>query len=291
MNHWLIAICLGLFLNAGAYAAKNADLEDNVVVVDKKTNQLHLTNYRDGKLEIFQSFHATLGKKIGDKMVEGDLKTPEGIYEFLFRSYPPALKPIFGALAIYVSFPNLLDKSAFKTGFDILVHGTDDPSRLDRAYDSKGCVVLSNENAKIVSNNVGLKSTKIIITRDFDSLAKYERLPKARGFLENWLQAWSAKDIERYIDAYADGFTIDGMNLSQYKKYKIDLNQKYDSIQVNAEEPHFFFHEKYDLIEFTQNYRASLKNGATAYQMKAKKRLWVQERNGTYFILAEEALK
>jgi murein L,D-transpeptidase YafK len=291
-SHLLTSLSVLLLISATpVFAQKDSRLKEVVVVVDKKKNQTHLANYVDGQLQLIQTFRCTIGQRIGDKMFEGDLKTPEGIYDFLFRSQAPDLKPKFGPLAIYVGYPNVMDKRGDKTGFDILLHGTDDPARLEKQFDSKGCVVLDNDNVKVVSDSIELKKTKIIITRDYEALSNFSRLPNAKLFLDTWLKAWSSKDIDNYIELYADEFKIDSMNRMQYGKYKSALNEKYDKIEVSSEDPRFYFHEKYDLIEFTQNYRSTFKNGATAFAMKAKKRLWLQERNGHYRIVMEEAVK
>lgn len=266
-------------------------LSDPIVVVDKKTNQTHLANYVDGRLEIVKTFRTTLGQKVGDKIMEGDLKTPEGIYEFLFRSQPPALKPKFGPLAIYVSYPNSMDKTGSKTGFDIMVHGTDDPARLEKAFDSLGCVVLDNENVKVVSDSIKLKDTKVIITKDFAPLQSSPRLGKAKAFFEQWLNAWSTKDNAGYIDSYADEFRMDGMNKLAFAKYKDALNKKYESIQVKASDVRFYFHEKYDLITFTQTYSSTFPGGGQAYSGVSQKNLYIQERNGQYKIVLEENRK
>jgi murein L,D-transpeptidase YafK len=265
--------------------------EDAVVVVDKKTFQTHLANYNDGRLEIVKSFRTTMGQKTGDKIMEGDLKTPEGIYEFLFRSQAPALKAKFGPLAIYVGYPNVMDKNGSKTGFDILVHGTDDPARLEKQFDSLGCVVLDNDNVKIVSDNVKLKDTKIIITKDFSKLQNTPRLEKAKAFFQQWLSAWSNKDMAAYVESYADEFRMDGMNRLAYAKYKDDLAKKYASISVTATDVRYYFHEKYDLISFTQHYTSKFANGQPAYVGVGKKNLYIQERNGEYRILVEETRK
>ena len=266
-------------------------LNDPVVVVDKKNLQLHLTNYNDGRLDIVKSFRATMGQKQGDKLMEGDLKTPEGIYEFLFRSAAPALKPKFGPLAIYVSYPNSMDKNGAKTGFDILVHGTDDPARLERPFDSLGCVVTDNENVKIISDNVKLKDTKIIITRDFSSLQNTPRLERAKAFFQRWLDAWSSKDLTAYVESYADEYKMEGMNRLAFAKYKNELNKKYDTIKVTASDVKYFFHEKYDLITFTQHYSSTFAGGKPAYNGVSKKNLYLQERNGEYRIVMEENRK
>lgn len=285
------ALALGLLLFTPFAHAQFPGPEELVVVVDKKSFQLHLTNYNDGRLDIVKSFRATMGQKIGDKLMEGDLKTPEGIYEFLFRAHAPQLKAMFGPLAIYVSYPNVMDKNGQKTGFDILVHGTDDPSRLERQFDSKGCVVLDNENVKTVSDLVKLKNTKVIITKDFSALQNTPRLERAKKFFAAWLEAWSNKDLSTYIESYADEFRMDGMNRLAYAKYKDSLNQRYESIKVEATDVRYYFHEKYDLISFTQHYSSTLPGGKPAYSGTSRKNLWLQERNGAYRIVVEETRK
>lgn len=266
-------------------------VKDPIVVVDKKTNQTHLGNYADGRIEIVKTYRTTLGQKVGDKIMEGDLKTPEGIYEFMFRSQPPALKPKFGPLAIYVGYPNSMDKNGAKTGFDIMLHGTDDPARLERAFDSLGCVVLDNENVRAISDTIKLKDTKIIITKDFAPLQSSPRLGAAKAFFENWVKAWSTKDHSAYMDSYADEFRLDGMNKLAYAKYKDALNKKYETIQIKATDVRYYFHEKYDLITFTQNYSSTFPGGAQAYSGVSQKNLYIQERNGQYKIVLEENRK
>ncbi len=266
-------------------------LEEVVVVVDKKTHQTHLANYKDGRLEPVKTFRTTLGQKTGDKIMEGDLKTPEGIYEFLFRAQAPNLKPKFGPLAIYISYPNVMDKAGAKTGFDILIHGTDDPARLEKQFDSLGCVVLDNENVKVVSDNIKLKDTKVIITKDFSLLQNTPRLPKAKAFFERWIKAWSTKDLTTYIESYADEFRSDGMNRLAFANYKDALNKKYGTITVTASDVRYYFHEKYDLITYTQNYSSTFPNGQPAFQGSSKKNLYLQERNGEYRIIVEESGK
>lgn len=263
---------------------------DFAIVVDKKTFQTHIANYNDGHLEIVKTFRTTMGQKTGDKMIEGDLKTPEGIYEFTSFHQAPALKAKFGPRAIYVGYPNSMDKSGSKTGFDIMLHGTDDPARLQKQFDSLGCVVLDNDNVKTLFESVKLRDTKIIITKDFSKLQSANRLEKAKAFFAAWLKAWSSKDISGYTESYADEFKIDGMNRLAYAKYKDSLNKKYDSINVTATDVRYYFHEKYDLITYTQHYSSTM-GGKPAFSGTSKKALYLQERNGEYRIVMEETRK
>jgi murein L,D-transpeptidase YafK len=184
-----------------------------------------------------------------------------------------------------------MDKNGAKTGFDILVHGTDDPARLERQFDSLGCVVLDNENVKTVSENVNLKDTKIIITRDFAALNESGRLPKAKAFFNGWLKAWSEKDLTGYVESYADEYKAEGMNRLAFAKYKNELNKKYDTIKVTASDVKYFLHEKYDLVTFTQHYSSTFAGGKPAFNGVSKKNLYLQERNGAYRIVMEETQK
>src|SRR4051812_4164 len=94
-----------LLASAGAQAAPK-EVNATALLVDKKTHQLHVAKYVDGAYQIVKTYHATLGQLKGDKQDEGDLKTPEGIYTFDSLQSAPALKPMFGAMAFHISFPN-----------------------------------------------------------------------------------------------------------------------------------------------------------------------------------------
>jgi hypothetical protein len=53
----------------------------------------------------------------------------------------------------------------------------------------------------------------------------------------------------------------------------------------------YYFHEKYDLITYTQHYSSTFPNGAPAFSGSERKNLFIQERNGQYRIVTEEQQK
>src|SRR4051812_34567792 len=71
------------------------------ILVDKKTNNLHVCDYVDGRYKILKTYHSTLGQVKGDKEDEDDLKTPEGIYTFDHLRTPPNLQKKFGVMAFH----------------------------------------------------------------------------------------------------------------------------------------------------------------------------------------------
>ncbi|MGZ3683245.1 MAG: L,D-transpeptidase family protein [Bdellovibrionota bacterium] len=284
------ALALSGWLAAPAAHAAMPGLTESVVVVDKKANQIQLCNYNDGRLDIVKTYRATFGKSVGDKLWEGDLKTPEGIYDLPFFKKAPQLGKKFGPLAIYIGYPNSMDKHGAKTGDQIMLHGTDDPARLERQFDSLGCVVTDNVNVKEIADEIKPGQTKIVITRSWETLKDFSRLPKAKKFLQDWLNAWSSKDLGGYIESYADEYIPQkaGRNRNEFAHYKDSLNKKYGTIKVTASNVRYYFHEKYDLITFTQDYSSTFPNGKPAYSGTSRKNLFIQERNGNYRIVTEE---
>lgn len=260
-----------------------------VFIVDKSKFQIHIANYEEGNLKIFKTYPITLGKNTGDKILEGDQKTPEGIYRFTAKYEPPQIQKKLGDMAFYIDYPNAVDRRDNKTGYAIMLHATDDPSRLERNQDSDGCLVTSNEKIKEMANYIQQPYSMILIYLDLkpEYLTLASKLGVKSAF-ENWLAAWTAKDIDAYIGSYADDFKFDAMDKQQYKTYKDFLNKKYDVIDVKATDVRLYAHPKYDVVTFTQTYSATLKNGKTAFLSRGQKRLYFIKEQGVPRIFYED---
>jgi len=260
-----------------------------VILVDKKTHNLYLANYRDEGYEILKTYKATLGKVKGDKEDEGDLKTPEGIYPLTQYLTPPTLKPKFGIMAFYVGYPNFFDKMAGYTGNDIMLHATDNPERLKKAFDSEGCIVLRNEELQELRPFIKVNLTPILI---FSELTEEFKKPTGDqaliDFFNRWIHAWETKEISQYIDSYHSEFEQDGKNKEQWRDYKNTLNLKYSRIEVKPEKVQYFRHPKYSMIQFVQNYKSYLAHGRPGHVSRGTKSIWVAEEDGKMKIIAED---
>jgi murein L,D-transpeptidase YafK len=51
-------------------------------------------------------------------------------------------------------------------------------------------------------------------------------------FVEAWRQAWQAKEIDAYIESYAPSFRQGDKDLAGWRRYKENLNRRYNSITV-----------------------------------------------------------
>jgi murein L,D-transpeptidase YafK len=286
--HWLAALATFATAICPGFSAEPVRKPTTAILVDKATNTLYLTEYLDGKYQTLKQYHATLGQVKGDKEVEDDLKTPEGIYTFRQKLTPPALKPKFGAMAFYVNYPNTYDLMAGRTGYDIMLHATNDPGRLAQNYDSLGCVVVRNEELQEIQNHIRIGLTPILIfpelTQEYWAPGQDEKL---KSFFAGWIHAWETKDIDTYINHYHTDFSAQGMDRDKWRAFKANLNSRYASIQIGPEDVMYYRHPKYSMITFTQNYQSKLKHGGWGHRSRGTKILYVAEEAGQPKIIAE----
>jgi murein L,D-transpeptidase YafK len=258
------------------------------ILVDKKTNTLTVSEYVEGAYKPIKTYHATLGKVAGDKMDESDLKTPEGIYTFTSKLTPPGLARKFGVMAFYMDFPNTYDKLAGRTGHSIMLHATNEPDRLNKDYDSEGCVVVKNEELEEIRQHIRLGLTPILVFAELtDEWRKPGQDAKIKSFFESWIKAWETEDIETYISHYHSDFSAQGKDRAAWKTYKTQLNKQYASIEIGPEDVHVYRHPKYSMITFTQNYRSKLNGGGWGHRSRGTKILYVAEEGGQPKIIAE----
>ena len=283
----MISVCFLLTAMGLGFSARASE-KPTVILVDKAKNLLHVAHYNEQQYEVIKTFHTTVGKVKGDKETEGDLKTPEGIYTFKARLTPPTLKPKFGTLAFYISYPNPFDQIAGHTGTAVMLHATDEPERLKKDFDSEGCVVVNNEEINQIKPYIHVGLTPILIFSDLTpDYLKPAGDTKLTAFFQSWLKTWETKSLDDYIDKYHSDFSAQGMNKTKWKAFKASLAKRYSDIKVKAENVLYFRHPKYSMITFTQTYRSKLKNGSTGHASKGTKILYVAEEDGNPKIIAE----
>jgi len=143
---------LGMVLSLGFSALYSESfLLADKVIIKKSARMLYLSSAG----EIFQKYHITLGKiPVGDKEVEGDMKTPEGIYALDYRQLSDNYYK-----SLHISYPNTEDKAHAKTlgqsaGGMIMIHGTPPSWSLSPYGDwmnvlidwTEGCIAMSNDD-------------------------------------------------------------------------------------------------------------------------------------------------
>jgi murein L,D-transpeptidase YafK len=257
----------------------------HVILVEKATHQLHLFENNGSNPVLLKTFNTATGKFKGDKSINGDHKTPEGIYTiYEFLSQQELLKrhgkyaEIYGSGAFPMDYPNFIDQREGKTGGGIWLHSTDDDSRISKGLDSRGCVVLQNADLKEVSQFIELEHTPIIVVQDVLFLSKktWERNRKEiSDAVTKWARAWQNKDFETYISSYDPLHFHDKSkgNYQSYKSYKKAVFSRPDSPSIKVDFISIMSNQEYAVVHLQQDYRSSIINDI------GKKTLYLKKDN------------
>ena len=199
----------------------------SILSCDKNESTLSLYEKDENSTyNLIKKYNAFTGKKAGDKKIEGDLKTPIGIYQLEERlDKETKLDPFYGPLAFVTSYPNLYDRIQGKNGSGIWVHGL--PIKRERDEFTRGCIAINNENIECLDNNIDITNTIIIINPSEHIKTTKEKLNLLLTQLYKWRYSWLYSDIQTYLSFYADDFTrFDGMKIDQFSKYKTRIFKK-----------------------------------------------------------------
>ena len=279
----------GLGFAIAASAAEQAtELETGefYVYVDKAANLLSLRSLDFPSRELKQ-FRAISGLNAGDKISEGDRKTPEGIY-FVEGFVPRAqlVSSLHGPAAAALNYPNPVDHINSQTGSGIWIHGVDSDSRLDKRFDTRGCVAMGNTEVVELMQWLKPKHTVVVVVDESSKISPLGLVdpegPAGKRVIE-WAAAWSSQDTDRYLSFYHEELYARGMSFARWRTYKDSLNKRYKFIKVGIRNLRVYKHSKYWMSVFEQVYESNL------YQARSQKRLYWVGPEDNLKILAEES--
>ncbi len=157
----------------------------NLILVEKDKQRLRVLQH-DGKLKIIAEYHAATGENGGPKEIEGDSKTPEGIY-FITKKYTDSKITIFGKRAFQLNYPNVFDHDAGKEGNGIFVHGT---NKELISNSTNGCITLNNENLEDLVQYLPLDTIPVVVVSSLHSLGLQQ-------FADNRIGSFAFNHFER----------------------------------------------------------------------------------------------
>jgi lipoprotein-anchoring transpeptidase ErfK/SrfK len=137
----------------------------HAIAVDTSRSRLYLFENGTQGVRLVSDHYVSVGKQGVDKSVEGDQRTPLGVYFVSDRVGQGSLGEAFGAGAMQLNYPNLFDKLHGRTGSGIYVHGVPFTTYSRPPKDSDGCVTLANDELVMLMNTVPVHDTPVIITK------------------------------------------------------------------------------------------------------------------------------
>ena len=192
----------------------------HAIAIDTSRSRLYLFENSSTGLHLVADFYVSIGKLGAEKNIEGDKRTPLGVYFITSNLDPKTLTNFYGSGALPINYPNPLDQSRGKTGSGIWLHGTppEQFSRAPRASD--GCVVLANPDLNRLIRTVQVRTTPVVIAEKLQWQPPQTVASNSQAFtaaLTRWQEAKNSGDMPRLLKFYTADFRSQNKNLEQWK--------------------------------------------------------------------------
>ncbi len=228
-----------------------------LVAVDKNRQQLYVFE-RKSPLRIRREFVCTTGQMPGDKQVEGDLKTPEGVY-FVERRLNSGLDfGMYGKEAYTLNYPNPVDKLRRKTGHGIWIHGR---GQAVVPMETQGCVAMNNDDIAILGRRllpglpVALASQVAHIVEPSPEDKKIIRQLETK--VREWAKAWTSRSVSMFDYYDPQSYTLaQDEDFAQFKAQKERLFKQLPWIDTKVQDIQVLQGPGYWVTWFFQDYKA-----------------------------------
>jgi murein L,D-transpeptidase YafK len=282
-----------------------AGVSDWLMLVDKAAKVIYLMKGGQSGWEVAKAYPIATGENDGRKMIEGDKKTPEGVYFIVGRKHRSELTNIYGPAAFILDYPNEDDRRERRTGHGIWVHGSE-RGGIPPLF-TQGCVALPNPDILDVAGTVksdwpgipviilsGEESgKKHLASVDFGKLKSRreevvalhnEKQAEFEALVLGWKSAWEARDISEYSDFYLASMFMDGpMRWEAFRDRKKGLFDAYSAIHVDLSNIVLTeYTNSSATVKFNQVYNTNRNN-----RMENAKRLIFRKDQGQWKIYRE----
>ena len=191
----------------------------HAIAIDASRSRLYLFANSSRGLNLVADYYISIGKSGIEKAVEGDLRTPLGVYFITNNLDPKSLRDFYGTGALPINYPNVLDSRRGKTGRGIWLHGTP-PHQFSRAPQATdGCVVLANPDLDRIIRTVEIHTTPVVISPKIEWVPRHSARAQSKTFedvLIAWRNAKSSGDIDLVLSFYASDFNSHGKTLREW---------------------------------------------------------------------------
>ena len=167
-------------------------------------------------MKLVADYYISVGSAGIDKRSEGDLRTPLGVYYITSSLDPEKLPDLYGAGALPLNYPNVLDHKRGNTGSGIWLHGSPSEQFARAPQASEGCVVLSNPDLKSLLERVSVRTTPVVIATELRWVRPEALNAEREGFeatLASWRELKSAGDLAQLQRLYSSRFANQGQTL------------------------------------------------------------------------------
>lgn len=261
-----------------------------VIVADMPEGRLYLYENVGGKPKLLRDYYMTVGSAGYGKNVEGDNKTPIGVYHINRYIEGKALPDLYGKGAFPVNYPNRYDRFLKRTGYGIWLHGTPSDTYARSPWASEGCFVLSNDDLLDIGQYISAEAKTPVILSDaiewLDENQLAERRNELMSVVERWKQDWESLDTEQYVRHYQrERFNFGVGDYPNWKLRKKTVNEAKTFVQVDLEIHSLFAYpgeKDMFVVKFKQRYLSDNFSGQSM-----KEQYWKRNQYGQWRIIYE----
>jgi len=256
---------------------------ERIIAVDKASQMLIMLE-RKSPLREVRRFPCTTGQSVGDKLVEGDLRTPEGVYFVGPRISRKLDWDLYGDLAYSLNYPNPIDRINGKTGGGIWIHGR---GKTFVPRDTRGCVALKVPDMRDVADGIAY-GTPVVIASDLEwtqepGESEITAMALSKE-LDTWAANWQNRD-EAFFNHYDPALMTvsEGRSFDGFVANKKNIFAAKPWIHVMVDNVHAVPGPDYWVTWFDQYYRTPGKVSTTG-----KRFYWKKDEAGQWRIVGRE---
>jgi len=192
------------------------DHETDLLLTSKKEKTLKLFHANES-FYLKQEAPIVVGRVPGDKVKEGDMRTPIGVYRFVNKLEHPGDE--YGPLAFVTDYPNRFDRIWRKEGHGIWLHGF--PLDCPDKNATKGCIAVDNRALEALNDKLDWHNALLIISDDVLPKIRRGTMAKLLAFLFDWRYDWKYNRLESYLRHYAKTMIFrQSQNFHDFQRYK-----------------------------------------------------------------------
>jgi murein L,D-transpeptidase YafK len=250
----------------------------HIVVVDADKSRLYLYRNDNGKPVYVSDYYVTLGKNGIDKFVEGDKRTPIGVF-FAGTKLTKELPDFYGGMAYPLNYPNEWDRHLGKKGYGIWLHGTPSDTYSRPPLASDGCLVMANPELRTLEPIFKSGRTLFVIANNLQWLeanqisAQKESLSKA---LETWRKDWESQNTEQYLAHYSKDFFSQSTDYNGWVDHKRRVQASKPNVEIKLSNVSMLRYPNSKQEMAVVNFEQSFKSNHLDNRMR-KRQYWVLE--------------
>ncbi|CAG0952136.1 hypothetical protein MTYP_00251 [Methylophilaceae bacterium] len=252
----------------------------HVVVVDTGKSRLYLYRNANGKPVYVADYYVTVGKNGSDKFVEGDKRTPIGIYIAGAR-LTKELPDFYGGIAYPLNYPNEWDRRMGKKGSGIWLHGTPSDTYSRPPLASDGCLVMANPELKSIMPILQSGRTLFVIDNNLKWLEANQVSQQKEALanaLETWRRDWESQATDRYLSHYSRDFFSQSTDYDGWEKHKRKVQAAKPEVEIRLSNVSMLRYPNSKQEMAVVNFEQSFKSNHLDNRMR-KRQYWVLENN------------